>query len=64
MIPKLDKDGFIILPVLQEEKENTCKCGGEGEEDHSCPYQEDINDDYETKCNCCRECRHECAMDI
>lgn len=34
------------------------------EEPHSCPYSEEINDDYEKQCNCCKQCRHECLMDI
>lgn len=35
-----------------------------GNEPHTCPYQEDVNDDYETLCNCCDECMHECSQDI
>jgi len=29
----------------------------------SCPYQSEIND-TDFACDCCDECRHECAMDI
>lgn len=39
------------------------KCQGEGKEDHTCPFSEDINGD-DTPCNCCEECEHQCAMDI
>lgn len=35
-----------------------------GVDDHTCPYNEDINGDYESKCNCCADCTHECCMDI
>ena len=31
---------------------------------HTCPYQEDINGDYRSLCNCCDDCTNECAMDI
>ena len=41
------------------------RCSKEGTNNlHSCPYDEDINGDYEDKCNCCEDCQHECAMDI
>ena len=40
-----------------------CKIN-DAEELHPCPYNEDINDDSETLCNCCADCQHECAMDI
>ena len=33
-------------------------------EDHTCPYGEEINNDFDSTCNCCDECAHECAMDI
>lgn len=42
-----------------------CKCGrSEGADPHSCPYRAEIYDDYDTRCNCCEACAHECAMDI
>lgn len=45
--------------------ENVCQlCGGNGESMHGCPYREDIDGDYDYRCNCCDACRHECAMDI
>lgn len=32
---------------------------------HSCPFQEDINNNTDEEyCDCCSVCRHECAMDI
>lgn len=33
-------------------------------ETHGCPFDEEINGDYEERCNCCPDCTHECAMDI
>lgn len=31
---------------------------------HSCPFAEEINDNYEEQCTCCDDCTYECAMDI
>jgi hypothetical protein len=31
---------------------------------HICPYQTEINDNFEWECNCCDSCFYECAMDI
>jgi len=42
----------------------SCRGKGIAQEDHTCPYAEDINDDHTTLCNCCEVCQHECAMDI
>ena len=39
-----------------------CKCN-KAEEPHPCPYSEEINDDHETLCTCCKECRQECIWD-
>lgn len=53
-----------------EKKKCEGKCGARdgcqnpAEEDHTCPYAEEINEDYESLCNCCSDCAHECAMDI
>lgn len=50
------------LPVVTE---NKCgRCEKPGEPDHSCPFAEEIHDNYDKQCNCCDECRHECLMDI
>ena len=41
------------------------KCNSkDAEQEHTCPYAEEINDDHETMCNCCSDCAHECCMDI
>lgn len=43
----------------------TCsKCSGQGREDHPCPFNEDVNNDSTTLCNCCSECTQNCADDI
>ena len=31
---------------------------------HPCPYQADVNDDDQFRCECCEECIDECADDI
>jgi hypothetical protein len=31
---------------------------------HSCPYSEEINNDYETLCNCCSDCAQSCTDEI
>ena len=41
-----------------------CSCGNEYIGEHTCPYQEEINEDSETLCNCCKECTQQCAWDI
>lgn len=41
------------------------KCGRNlAAKPHTCPYEEDINDDHETKCNCCPECEQNCIDEI
>ncbi len=39
-------------------------CKGTGQEAHPCPFREELDDDAETKCNCCDDCTEECAMNI
>lgn len=49
---------------LKEFGESTSGYSLRAQEPHGCPYAEEINDDFTTKCNCCEACTHECAMDI
>lgn len=42
---------------------SNCKTNA-AEESHSCPYKAEINDDEKTKCDCCADCRQDCADDI
>lgn len=39
-------------------------CTNPAVEEHSCPYQEEINDNYEVHCECCDDCRQECVWAI
>lgn len=39
-------------------------CKNSPENPHSCPYQEDINNDHEFECTCCEDCEAECLADI
>lgn len=41
-----------------------CKCGKETNSHSSCPYQADVHNDSTAMCNCCDDCRTECAADI
>ena len=31
---------------------------------HTCPYREELHNDYESLCDCDEEQQHQCAMDI
>ncbi len=41
-----------------------CTCSRHTAIAHACPYQGEINNDYEFECTCCAYCEHQCAMDI
>lgn len=41
-----------------------CTCDEMGEEEHSCPFQSDVNDDPTDCCTCCPFCEGNCADDI
>ena len=49
---------------MEENNLGLCKCGEPGEDEHTCPYAEDIHGDSESLCNCCAECQYQCAQDI
>ncbi len=34
------------------------------EDDHTCPYHQDVMSDHEFECNCCKVCEHNCCMEI
>lgn len=40
-----------------------CIHGGDREA-HGCPFEEDLNGDYEFRCKCCEDCQEECAWNI
>lgn len=31
---------------------------------HTCPFTEEIHNDFDTLCTCCSDCEHEYVMDI
>jgi len=41
-----------------------CTCKTETIRPHTCPFQEDINGDSETKCECCEFCEEQCCQDV
>ncbi|MHC4715304.1 MAG: hypothetical protein ACYTAN_18875 [Planctomycetota bacterium] len=47
----------------REDVEPTRDCGHEGRYLAECPFAFEIHD-VDEPCNCCSDCRHECAMDI
>ena len=54
---------LILIDVSDNDKCSICKIN-EAQSKHTCPYAEDINDDSDSLCNCCSNCKHECCMDI
>lgn len=57
---------LFSLEKLQKALDHKCgKCEQcPGEVPHPCPFSEEIHGNSETLCNCCSDCRYECAMDI
>lgn len=54
-------------PLTELEKYNsdeTCRCGGDAEPKHTCPFAEEIRGDSDSLCNCCDDCRRECRQNI
>jgi hypothetical protein len=47
------KEHFGVEEQVQDSKEL-----------HTCPYREEIYNDYESLCDCDEEQQHQCAMDI
>lgn len=46
------------------DKCNTCEKEDGAADQHSCPYQEDVQGNDSDYCNCCEDCERECAMAI
>lgn len=64
-----DDEEIRVREVISAEepkgKKAMCKCDvNPAEPAHTCPYAEDINNDSDTLCTCCRDCQYQCAMDI
>lgn len=53
---------FVVIKDT-EDKVDKCTCADGGDE-HTCPYAEEIHNDYESLCNCCDYCQQQCAWDI
>ena len=49
-----DEEGSWLCP----------NCDGIGQEPHTCPYQEDVNEDSVSLCTCCDSCIEDCTADI
>tara|TARA_R110000823_G_scaffold309869_1_gene434408 strand:- start:7659 stop:7856 length:198 start_codon:yes stop_codon:yes gene_type:complete len=60
---KHKKGNDFIADVNGSGKCSMCEIN-EAQSKHTCPYAEDINDDSDSLCNCCSNCKHECCMDI
>jgi len=53
-----------LLAYVEEMEELLCpRCKRRPKEPGTCPYDKEINDTV-TECDCCSECRQECAWDI
>jgi len=52
--------------VITKPAQEMCeRCGvNPANPSHFCPYQAEINGDYETECNCCDDCAQECAWEV
>jgi len=53
-------------PRTKDEDIYGCTCNRDEEfiDEHTCPFAEDINNDFETLCRCCDYCTYQCTMDI
>ena len=52
-----------IADVSSSGKCSSCN-NNDAQQEHTCPYAEDINGDSDSLCDCCSDCIHECCMDI
>lgn len=50
--------------IKEENLGKGCTCDVSYHEAHTCPFNEEINDDYETLCNCCSYCIEQCSYEI
>lgn len=54
-----------LAPTLKSDKPDMCSCGkNPAQEEHPCPYREELCGEGGEYCSCCDECRYQCAMDI
>lgn len=60
-----EKSNKVDKPSKFEEKDKELYgCGHGVYPPHTCPFQEELNGDYQTLCTCCPDCANECLMDI
>lgn len=58
----LERVGMVLLDTGSVK---CLKCSNLGTLDlHSCPFSEEITGNYAEDCNCCADCRGNCAMEI
>lgn len=62
MQPMSNELGKRMLSIVAGE--HACNCGKPSDGPRSCPYQGEINDNYEIYCECCDDCAQECAYDV
>jgi len=59
---------LIYITILDKKKVKVCdSCGSLGDKDiglSTCPFGEEIHDDYTTLCRCCETCVQNCCDDI
>ena len=46
---------------MEDEK---CTCDSDCYDEHPCPFEEDVNDNSDSTCNCCPYCTYQCGLDI
>lgn len=48
--------------LYREGRGPSCGCGrGDLQEDHPCPFKQEINDDDNNFCQCCNHCQADCV---
>lgn len=56
-------DDFIFGDLYEDDYVECSKCGSKDGYYESCPYAMDIHGTDE-ECDCCTDCRNDCAADI
>ncbi len=68
-----DELGLLLCKESSKQSESTenteglyesCTCDMDEWSGHTCPYEEDINDDHDSVCHCCPFCEQQCYDDI
>ena len=58
------QDGHYCVDAIRRKYFGVDQEVTEPSESHTCPYAEEIHNDYETLCDCDEEQTYQCAMDI